>query len=198
MGERFSTVFAMVLLALLAALTYWLDQLLTTPVAVREKPLVHEPDYVVHQLLATRMNLDGRVRDTLQAAKMMHFPDDDSTELVSPRFVSHVHSAPLSVTSKTARMSSNGGNLYFEGDVVAARAPLDGKSELQLSTQYLHVVPDDNIAKTDRVVVISDDNMVIKAGGMELNSETRVLKLSGGVRGVYNGDLVEQAPPQRK
>ena len=198
MGERLPSALAIVLLAMLAGLTYWLDQFLQTPAAPKDKPLAHEPDYIVDKLIATRMNLDGRVRDTLQAAKMTHYPDDDSTELMRPRFMSFVQSAPLAVTSKTARLSSNGGNLYFEGDVVASRAPLQGKSELRVTTQYLHVMPDDNIARTDRAVTIADDTMVIKAGGMDLNTETRVLKLTGGVRGAFNGDFVDRETPVRR
>ena len=198
MGERLSTGFAILLLVLLAALTYWLDQMMLAPAALRDKPVVHEPDYVVQRLLATRMNLDGRVRDTLQAEKLMHYPDDDSTDLSLPRFVSYVQGTPLSVTSKTARMTSNGGNLYFEGDVLASRAPGEGKSELRVSTQYLHVLPDDNIARTDRAVEISDSNLLMKAGGMELNSDTRVLKLTGGVQGFYHRGAAEEAASNRR
>ncbi|HTD91346.1 MAG TPA: LPS export ABC transporter periplasmic protein LptC [Burkholderiales bacterium] len=185
MGERLSTLFPLVLAALLAALTYWLDQAVQNPAAEREKLLVHDPDFMIEKLVATRMDDNGRIRDTLQASRMVHFPDDDSTELTLPRFVSVARGTPLAVTSKQALVSSNGSDLYFQGDVHATRAPQAGKSTLLVVTDYLHLMPDDNIAKTDRHVTISDANMSIDAIGMELNNETRILKLNAGVRGVY-------------
>lgn len=202
MGERLSTVFPILLLALLAGLTYWLDSAVQSPVALCDKPIVHSPDVTVDKLIATRMDVNGRIRDTLQAAKMTHYPDDDSTELELPRFVSFARDAPLAITSKRALVSSNGGNLYFRDEVRASRAAQGGKSALLVTTDYLHLLPDDNIAKSDRRVTISDTHMTIEAVGMELNSETRVLKLHAGVKGVYDNRgtaaIVDSAVNKRK
>jgi len=52
-------------------------------------------------------------------------------------------------------------------------------------TTYLHVIPDDNIAKTDRGHHYHAAT-VVNAVGLELNSETRVLKLFSQVRGTYD------------
>lgn len=186
MAERFSSLFLVLLLIFLVGLTYWLDKAMESPVAPRENRLTHTPDFTVNKLLATRMDLNGRIRDTLQATKMVHYPDDDRTELERPTFVSLTKGAPLSISSIRAVVSSNGGNLYFYDEVRATRAGQAGSSALVVATDYLHVLPDDSIAKTDRRVTISDATMNFEASGMELNSETRVLKLYGRVTGVYH------------
>ena len=80
-----------------------------------------------------------------------------------------------------------GENLYFKDGVRVVRAPYGEKSELVVKTDYLHVMPDDNIAKTDRPVTITDAHMTVSAGGMEMNSETRVIQLTARVKGVYYG-----------
>ena len=185
MIERLATLFPLALLVLLAALTYWLDRAVQSPAAPRPTLLRHDPDYTVDKLLATRMDVNGRVRDTLYAQRMVHFPDDDSTELERPRFISHGKGAPLAITSQRALVSSNGGEIHFRGGVRASRAPYANNSELVITTEYLHVLPDDNIAKTDQPVVIQDAAMTLNAVGMELNNETRVLKLNAAVKGVY-------------
>jgi lipopolysaccharide export system protein LptC len=194
MAEQLLKLFPVVLLTLLAALTYWLDQAVQSlPAQSADKMLLHNPDFTVETLLATRMDVNGRIRDTLHAAKMVHYPDDDSTALERPRYVSLAHGTPLTVTSKTALVTSNAGNIYFRGDVVANRATPADRNALTVNTEYLHVIPDDNLAKTDQHVTISDATMRIEAAGMELNSETRELKLHGGVRGVYyDANTVEQ------
>lgn len=185
MAQRSFRLIPILLLALLAGLTYWLDKAVQPPSGSIEKRVTHNPDFTAEKLVATRMDISGRVTDTLQATKMVHFPDDDSTELERPRFVSLARGAPLTITAKQARVTSNGGDIYFRDEVRATRAAQGGGGTLVVTTDYLHVLPDDRIAKTDRRVTISDDRMRIEATGMELNSETRVVKLAGGVRGVY-------------
>lgn len=200
MAQRLSGLFPVFLLAVLAALTYWLDRTVQSPAVSTEKQPVHNPDFTVEKLLATRMDVNGRIGETLYAVKMVHFPDDDSTELEQPRFVSFKRGTPLTITSKQARVSSNGGNIYFRDNVRATRAAQDSGGALVMVTDYLHVLPDDNIAKTDRRVTISDDSMQIEAAGMELNSETRILKLSAGVKGVYHNTkkVAQRAAPKGK
>lgn len=196
MGERLSNLFPLALMLLLAGLTYWLDQAVQSPAAAPNALLRHDPDYIVDKMLATRMDVNGGIKNTLFAVKVVHYPDDDTTELTAPRFISHSSTSPLTITSKSGLVSSNGENVYFRDNVRAVRAPYGEKSELVLNTEYLHVLPDDNIARTDRAVTITDANMVINAVGMEMNGETRVLKLNAQVRGVYN-DAKKAGKPQK-
>ena len=185
-GERLSHLFPVALLVLLAGMTYWLERVVQGFAASPHSLLRHDPDYMVDQLLATRMDTNGRIKNTLRAVKLVHFPDDDTTEMEAPRFMSYAQSAPLSITAKSGLVSSNGENLYFKGDVRAVRSPFGGNSELVVTTDYLHILPDDNVAKTDHAVTISDARMTIAAVGMEMNNETRVLKLHAQVKGAFH------------
>jgi lipopolysaccharide export system protein LptC len=186
MNERFGGWFPLVLLAVLAGLTFWLDRVVQPPAGPRPLPPRDEPDYIVDGLSAMRMDRSGRVKHTLRAQRMTHFPEEDLTVLVSPRLVTYGEGrVPVTITSKHARMSGNGENVYFEDDVRVVRAPEGKLSELVLETSYLHVIPDANIAKTDKPVTIKDATAVVEASGLELNSETRVLELQGRVRGTF-------------
>ena len=186
MTDRLGAWFPLVLLASLAALTFWLDRV-TQPRDRTQTGLVkHDPDYIVEGLSARRMDREGRVKHTLLARKMTHYPDNDMTLLVEPKFVTYSEgSSPVTVTSRQARVSGNGDHVYFEDDVRVVRAPYGNESELTVETNYLHVIPDENLARTDRPVTIRNAAVVIAASGLELNSETRVLKLDGRVRGTY-------------
>ena len=134
-----------------------------------------------------RMDHEGRVKHTLLARKMTHYPDNDTTLLVEPKFVTYSEaSAPVTVTSRQARVSGNGDHVYFEDDVRVVRAPYGNESELTVETNYLHVIPDENLARTDRPVTIRNAAVVIAASGLELNSETRVLELQGRVKGTFD------------
>jgi lipopolysaccharide export system protein LptC len=183
--NRLSQIFPLLLLAVLATLTFWLDQ----AVQQAQKPAEssrQDPDFIVDNIVVRRLDATGNVKHTLHAERMTHFPHDDSTHLVSPRFVSHASQAPVSITSRTARVSSGGDNVYFEDDVRAVRAAYGKRSELVLRTNYLHVIPDENIARTDRAVTITDDHTAATAIGLELNSETRTVKFLSQFRGTYH------------
>lgn len=184
--NRFSQLFPLLLLAVLAGLSFWLDQAVQQGVQGNGSQR-HDPDYIVEKIVAHRMDANGDVKHTLYAERMTHYPDDDSTHLVAPRFISNASArAPMSITSRTARVSSGGEHIYFETDVRATRAAYDDKSEMVMETSFLHVTPDDHIARTDRPVTVSDAHTVARAIGLELNSETRIVKFLSQFRGTYH------------
>src|SRR3982751_1093213 len=115
MNERFGGWFPLILLAALAALTFWLDHVVQPPAGPRAEAPRDEPDYIVDGLSAMRMDRQGRLKHTLRAQRMTHYPEDDLTLLVEPRFVAYEEGrAPVTVTSRHARMSGNGENVYFQ------------------------------------------------------------------------------------
>jgi len=183
--NRLSQIFPLLLLAVLATLTFWLDQAVQQSAQSTENER-DDPDFIVDNVVARRLDANGKVKHTLYASKMSHFPRDDSTHLVSPRFVSNASTAPVTITSRTARVSSRGENVYFEDNVRAIRAAYDNRSELMLETSFLHVLPDESIARTDRPVTITDAHTVATAIGLELNSEARTVKFLSLFRGTYH------------
>ena len=186
MSDRFGGWFPVLLLAMLAAASFWLDRIVQPPAAAGTTRASDDPDYLVDGLSAVRMDAQGRVKHTLRAKKMTHYPEDDVTVLVDPKFVTFGEGpAPVTVTSRHARMSGNGENVVFEDNVRVVRAPHGNRTELVVETNYLHVIPDANIARTDKPVTIRDATGVVAASGLELNSETRVLKLQGRVKSTF-------------
>lgn len=183
---RFSQYFPLLLLAVLASLTFWLDQAVLQGTA-GSGTVRHDPDYIVDNIVVRRMDANGDVKHTLYAERMTHYPDDDTTHLVTPRFVSNASArAPMSITSRTARVSSGGEHIYFETDVRATRAAYADHSEMVMETSFLHVTPDEHIARTDRPVTVTDAHTVARAIGLELNSETRTVKFLSQFRGTYH------------
>jgi len=186
MNDKLTTWFPLLLLAVLAALTFWLDRAVQSPASAQNGSARHDPDYIIDRLSAMRMAPDGNIKYTLAAEKMTHYPDDNSTHLQMPQFVSMASpKAPMTITSREALVSKDGDNVFFKGDVRVVRGAYADKSEMVMETSYLHVIPDKNIAKTDRPVTITDANTIVNSIGLELNNETRILKLESRVRGTY-------------
>jgi lipopolysaccharide export system protein LptC len=186
MRGRLTTTAPLMLVASLAALTFWLDQIVQ-PSAQGRTGSRQDPDYIVEKLSAMRLSGAGTASYTLVAARMVHYPDGDTTVLTAPKFVSHGSiKAPLTITSSEAVVSANGQHVYFQDDVRVTRAPYESTSELVVKTSFLHVIPDDKIAKTDRMVTVTEAAGTITAVGLELSSDTRIIKLLSNVRGTYD------------
>lgn len=187
MSERLTAWFPLLLLAALAGLTFWLDSFVRPPADGPGAAARHDPDYIVDGLTAVRMDAQGAIKYSLAAERMVHYPDDDTTHLGGPRFVSYATAqAPVTITAREGLVSSEGENIYFHDDVVVTRAAYSNRSTLTMRTSYLHVVPDDNIAKTDRPVTITDADTTVHAVGLELNTETQVLRLLSRVKGTFH------------
>lgn len=184
--DRLTTAFPLVLLAVLAALTFWLQRIVQPPPPASDATARHDPDYIVENFVAVRMGPDGLRLQQLEANRMLHYPDDDSTHLEEPRLYRFENDqVQLSITARHALVSSEGKTVDFDSEVRAVRAATPSHSELVLTTDFLHVVPDEDYARTDRPVKIVDANTQVTAVGLELNNKTKVVKLLSNVRGTY-------------
>ena len=98
--SRLTTAAPLLLAGMLAALTFWLDRFAQGPARDLLGPSRHDPDYIVEKLSGVRMGDSGAASYSLAATKMVHYPDDDTTLLTSPRFVSYVSSkATVTITA---------------------------------------------------------------------------------------------------
>ncbi len=186
MTQRLTSLFPIALLLAVTAVTVWLDRQVQPPERGRDANARHDPDYMVENFSATRIGPDGNPRYTLSARRMVHYPDDDSTYLDAPKFVNFANpSSTVTVTSKNALVSSDGENAYLNDDVRVVRSAYGKKSEMTMLTSYLHIIPESDIAKTDKPVKLYDANTLITSVGLEFNNETHILKLLSNVRGTY-------------
>jgi len=184
--ERVSAAFPLLLVALLAAMSYWLERAVQGPAAPRDGSTRHDPDYIVQDFVVRQLGPDGIALHQLEAKRMLHYPDDDSTHLEQPTLQRYtLGQLTLTVSANRARVSSEGKTVDFHDDVKAVRLATPERSELTLTTDHLHVVPDDDFAKTDRPVVIVDANTKATAVGLELDNKAKTLKLMSNVRGSY-------------
>jgi lipopolysaccharide export system protein LptC len=193
--NRSRHVFPALLLAALASLTFWLDRSLRMePGAAGAER--NDPDLIVEAIVARRFDAEGRIKHTLHASRMSHYPRTDTTLLEAPRFISDASGrAPVTITSRTARVERGGEEIHFEDNVRVSRAAFADRSELVMETDYLQVLPDAHIARTDRKVTITDAHTVATAIGLELNSEQRTARFLSQFRGTYHDPERTQKRP---
>jgi lipopolysaccharide export system protein LptC len=185
MKDRWIAWVPVLMLAGLAGLTYWLDQKVQ-PQRGRNGGSGDEPDFVVDEFTATRMSVDGQPSYEVRAKRMVHFPEENSARLDQPRLTYfEPRKAPVSIRANSGLLDRNGENAYFNGDVQVRREAFEDSPEMAMFTEYLHVIPELEIAKTDRPVRMVSGDSRLEAVGLELNNKTRTLKLLSKVRGTY-------------
>ncbi len=186
MKNHFTHWFPLLLLVLIATLSYWLEGTLDFLGPQTNTPVRHDPDFIVENFSTTRMGPDGTPFYTLSADKMVHYPDDDTTLLTNPRFSRIEHGkSPLLITARRGKLSPNGKDIYLHRHVRVVREPFDGHQQITVTTSYLHIIPNKDLAMTRQPVTISSAHSVITAVGLQLNNKTQVLKLFSDVKGRF-------------
>jgi len=172
-------------LLLLLAATYWLN-LQVQPLPQLQGQQRHDVDYVVEILSAITLNAQGQPRFTLGAERLWHYPDDDTTHLQMPRLTSlYPDRLPTITTSQTGMISSKGDDVFLYDEVRIVRPAGEGTGEVRFATDYLHAVPDRDWAETNQSVVMTSQNDVIRAVGMELDNKARTVRLLSRVRATH-------------
>lgn len=173
------------LLVLLVALTFWLNRLVQPGESKKDGSERHDPDLIVENFSARKLGLDGAVRYTLIARKMMHYPDDDSSELEAVSFQGTDPGQPsISATSQRGQILAGGDKVIMEGQVVIEAAAGKTTPAWRLTTPRLVLLPDDNIAQSDAGVQIQSSEGNASAASFVLNTETRVLTMQR-VKAIY-------------
>jgi lipopolysaccharide export system protein LptC len=172
-------------LGLLVGLTLWLNQLVQPQAARADGSTRHDPDLMVENFKARKLDPDGSVRYTLVARKMVHYPDDDSAHLDNVKLEAFEPKQPkMTATATRGRLEQGGDRVWIEGDVVLVREA-DAKAALaRLNTETLLVLPDEGIARTSSDVTLTSAQGIAHAKGMELDNNARTIKLDR-VRAVY-------------
>jgi lipopolysaccharide export system protein LptC len=184
---RFSTtrLLPLALMFALALLTFWLER------AVREEephPTLrrHDPDYLVSNFTTTSYNRDGAAESMLSAAKMIHYPDDDSTELIAPRVVQTRPSEPrMTVSAERGALSRDGDEIFLYDNVLLVREADKERPAARMMTSFLHVVRDRSLVRTDREVTIVEERRMLSGRGMEYNNQSLQFQLLSEVRGLF-------------
>jgi lipopolysaccharide export system protein LptC len=197
-NDRLVTWSPLLLLALLATMSFWLDRKVQPTAHRADGSTRHDPDFIVEGFSAVKMNPDGTRRYALTAKRMVHFPDDNSTQLELPRLVYFDYQrAPVTIRSETAEGVQGGGDVFFRGDVQIIRSAFANNAELGVFTSFLQVIPDQDLAKTDKPVRMVQGSSTASSVGLEFNNATRELKLLSEVKASYAIPKRSVRKPQR-
>jgi lipopolysaccharide export system protein LptC len=191
--ERLTAWSPVLLLGSLAAFTYWLDAQVQTPPPRRDGSARHDPDLFLKDFRAINFDANGKPRESLVAEVAVHYPDDDSAELVKPAFTLTEPDKPLlTATAEKGRLSGDRENAYLMGNVVVRREA-EVKSSgnehpagpVKVETEWLHVVPKLQKIDTDKPVTIEEARGIIHGTGLRFDNKAKKIELKSQVSGTF-------------
>lgn len=178
--------FPLALMLSLALLTFWLDHQVRVEEGAHPSMRRHDPDYLVDNFTTTTYTTDGRVQTVLSASQMVHYPDDDSTDLTIPRVLQAKPEQPrYTARADRGKVSREGDEIFLYDNVVLVREADNVRPEGRLTTSFLHILRDRDLVRSDREVLFEEPGQWLKGKGMEYFNATRELFLHNDVRGHF-------------
>jgi lipopolysaccharide export system protein LptC len=200
MYGRTTMLFPLTVMAVLALLTLWIEHSVKTPTQKLDGSSRHDPDYYLENFFTSKTDAQGNLRYKLAAVEMKHFPDDESTSLVRPRFTQYGIGKPYTqIEGQKGVVSKDGKEVDLYQNVKVSRPAFAGRGEMGVFTEYLKIIPDKDLVTSDQVVTITQaPKTVIRGTGMIYNKKTSTLTLLKKVRVHYERPGTQQATQQKK
>ncbi len=172
-----------VLLGVIVLITFWLDRAIQQPRFREYDGLNHQPDYIIENLRGIQVDYDKAVQNIFSADKLAHFPVGDTAYLEQVHFTRFQPGEPLvQVIANHAELSGGGDDIYLTGNVFITRERDTQEEKVTMATQFIHLIPDVEIAKTDQFVTVTRGNTIVNGVGMELNHRTGEIQLKSNVK----------------
>lgn len=190
-----TTVFPLLVLGLLAGLTFWLERTATFDGMQDRAKLRHDPDFRIEGFNVRHFDSEGDIKQSLVATTMLHFPDDESSELTSPVLTYYQGAAPTVVSAQRAWLNHDGKEVRLSDAVRLVRKGEGGKADTVLDTARLTVFPDEQLARGNAPVTIHQGPNVVSGSGIEYDGKRHIAVLKGRARGTFHRNTDHAATP---
>ncbi len=178
---------------LLAGGSFWVLEMTrrsgdeTTPASART-----EPDYFAENFRYTKLTTSGSADYMIEGEKLVHDPVSDHTDITQPFMRSYSGKRlPMSVRAERARINADHTEVRLFDHVVLERPQTKDQESLTVRSEFMLVLPEQDIVKSDRLVDITLGEARLSGTGMVADNAAHELKLLSRVSGSY-------PPPSKK
>jgi len=187
--ERVLSYLPVLLMGLLAALTWWLVKNTPQPGdAGSAPPPSKEPDYTMRDFAVSSYNADGTLLTRLEGDVLQHYPYSDTVEVQGVRLRALDESGRVTLGSAD-RGFSNGAatqvRLVGDARVVREPGPREAAGErIKIRGEVLEVDTERERVHSDRPVTLITERGQLQANSLDYDHADRVARLDGRVTGV--------------
>lgn len=144
------------------------------------------PDFYVDDFKFIQLAKNGALHYKMSGAQLTHEPLHDTYQVAQPVIISLSPTrAPMTVRAESAMIEDDNSKVHLHKNVKIDR-PASGRSQsLHLETEYLLLLPDEDVMQSDQPVKMLLGQSMLSGNGMFINNATRELRVSGNVRGSF-------------
>jgi len=187
MKTRVTPLLPLALMAFLGVLTLWLHYAVLEGAGGDPRAPGHDPDSIVENFTVQKLDTSGKLEYTFSAPKMTHFADDGSGEVLYPRVVQiATDGGNLVATANRGTIDREGEEAFLYGNVLILREATALEPEFRVRTEFLHVLAEQGILRTDQSVTISDGRSTLSGVGMIVNRDKQQFTLQSQVKGTFD------------
>lgn len=170
--------YPVIVLAVLAGATLWLERSTREPEAPASALNSSDPDFVAETARIVSFDARGVLHYELLADRISHFPRRELSTLENPRLEVVRDGQTTSVTARRGEARAGGDEIFLQQDVRVRRSTQDG-APLELDALSLTVWPDDERAESREAVIIRQGNGVARGNGLRADNLFGTLELIG-------------------
>jgi lipopolysaccharide export system protein LptC len=191
-----SALFPLSLLLVLTGLTFWLRYATELPQTKYDGKLRHDPDYIITDAILRKIDQTGRLKYTLSATDIRHYPDDESTDMLKPNLVNlQVKKPPVTLSAERGHMSKDGEKVDLYDNVRIRRSASAQYEELTAYTPELTVLPDVEKAFTKSPVLITQGKSWMKGVGMQVDNRAQTYLIESQAVAVLESKHAKKQKP---
>src|SRR5579883_3271710 len=159
------------------------------PQPTMSAPVSSLPDAYMENVVAVTMDTEGNPKMKIVTPKMVHYAENDTTELTSPELTIYRQSPePWHVTSHYAKATQGTDVVDFWDNVVIVHTADKSDPTTVVKTSALTVYPNKNTAETKEYITMEQPHLQVNAVGMQADMNTGDIKLLSQTRGEYVSD----------
>lgn len=186
---RMRFILVLVLCIILALGSFWLAEIIRKDTENTLPPQSSNvPDYYVDKFNYVQLTMNGQPRYNVKGDRLIHHPADDSFDVTHPIMHSlDKTKPPMTLYANNAKIEDHTSKVHLYDNVNAVRPKTAMADSFHLQSEYLLVLPNDNVIQTDKpVAIMVGQSSVLNGTGMHFNNTTRELKLLHTVHGVFH------------
>jgi lipopolysaccharide export system protein LptC len=181
--RRYRALTLLLLAAVMALGSFWLLEIVrksgsdAAPATVRT-----DPDYYVENFNFVRLSATGEAEYNISGKRMVHNPTDD-THVVDTPVVNSLSKSrpPMTVRADRALIEPDAVKVHLYDNVRLDRPKTPKADYFHMESNYLLVLPDEDVLRTDKPVRMTLGNAQLSGTGMVANIATGELNLASQV-----------------
>ncbi len=146
-----------------------------------------QPDSFTTNITYSEYDQSGLLHMHLTAAKSVHYPSHDSSDLQQPNIIIYNEKRiPWYISSKTAHTLNNDTIIHLKDNVRFYRPPLEGRPTTTILTSRATLLPQKQFGETKQATTILRPNSTTHSKGLIINFKDNITDFPGDATSVFS------------